>query len=250
MTAQEKLTAEAGSILANKQCARGGVVRCGGCELEPKKPARYCECCGKEISQHQPAKASETIDTDWAPKRSAWDLRCPKCGGPSLDGGICQVCQKPAPPVDRTEPAPRVNHAESASPKPQAPVTPSPSAVSSAAPAPIAPSHGASHSAPTPTPVSAFEPRAVPQPPVSMRERTPVPQPRQVPADAAGERPRRAVGPAVRPKAPAKTANRAYSFALIAASVVLVAVIGAAADYFFVQQEPAAARVEPPAAAP
>src|SRR5262245_863107 len=175
MTAQEKLTAEAGSILANKQCARGGVVRCGGCELEPKKPARYCECCGKEISQHQPAKASETIDTDWAPKRSAWDLRCPKCGGPSLDGGVCQICQKPTPPADPTEPSSTPNHAAApaAGTPPAPPAGPSASIVlrhPMSAPAPHAMA-----APPTPAPQRVAPPPSLSEIPIIpvARERTP-----------------------------------------------------------------------------
>jgi TonB family protein len=82
-----------------------------------------------------------------------------------------------------------------------------------------------------------------------MLERT-TPQARRIQVDAPGERPRRPVGAAVRPKAPAKTANRANSFGLIAASVALVAVIGAAADYFFVNQEQVSTRAEQPAAPP
>ena len=79
-------------------------MRCAGCELEPKKPARYCECCGKEISQHQ-AKAPETIDTDWAPKRSAWDLRCPKCGVPVSTAASARFARgRRLPPI---EPIPR-----------------------------------------------------------------------------------------------------------------------------------------------
>jgi protein TonB len=53
----------------------------------------------------------------------------------------------------------------------------------------------------------------------------------------------------VRPRVQPKP-NRAYSYALIAASVLLVAGVGAAADYFFVHQEQGAvvARAEEPAA--
>ena len=85
--------------------------------MDPLSPARYCECCGREISQsqnesgepHRAAAQPETVEADtglydWAPKRSAWDLRCPSCGGPSLDAGRCQACQKAAAPVEPVQP--------------------------------------------------------------------------------------------------------------------------------------------------
>lgn len=209
-------------------------MRCAGCELEPKKPARYCECCGKEISQHQhQPKASETIDTDWAPKRSAWDLRCPKCGGPSLDGGICQVCQKPTPPADRAESSSTSNHAGV------------PAAVPSQAP-PDAPRASmtppGSHSmtaAPTPAPQ-----RAVPPPHFSelqtipiARERTPTPAPRRSQTDAATPDRSRRPAAASAGRVQSKQPKSAYSFALIAASVAVVAALGAAADWLFVHQD-------------
>jgi len=85
--------------------------------MDPLKPARYCQCCGREISPNQnesgdPHRAAAQPDTveadtglyDWAPKRSAWDLRCPSCGGPSLDGGHCQACHKAADPIEPVQP--------------------------------------------------------------------------------------------------------------------------------------------------
>src|SRR5262245_12743710 len=74
-----------GRVLANV-IGRRIFVRCGGCEIDPLKPARYCECCGREISPNQngsgephrsaaqPATvAADSELYDWAPKRSAWD---------------------------------------------------------------------------------------------------------------------------------------------------------------------------------
>ena len=91
-------------------------MRCVGCEIDPLSPARYCECCGREISPnqnksgepHRAAAPPETVEADaglydWAPKRSAWDLRCPSCGGPSLDAGRCQ-CQKAAGSIEPVQP--------------------------------------------------------------------------------------------------------------------------------------------------
>jgi len=85
--------------------------------MDPLSPARYCECCGREISPnqnesgepHRAAAQPETVEADtglydWAPKRSAWDLRCPSCGGPSLDAGRCQACQKAAAPIEPVQP--------------------------------------------------------------------------------------------------------------------------------------------------
>jgi periplasmic protein TonB len=77
-------------------------VRCTNCETEPLKVARYCECCGRELlagqtshnaAQATKAEAATDVD-DWAPKphRNA-DLRCPSCGGPSLDGNRCAACR-------------------------------------------------------------------------------------------------------------------------------------------------------------
>src|SRR6185295_13459521 len=109
-----------GRVLANVNRAEV-FVRCVGCEMDPLSPARYCECCGREISPnrnesgepHRAAAQPETVEADtrlydWAPKRSAWDLRCPNCGGPSLDAGRCQACQKAADPI---EPAGQPGHA-------------------------------------------------------------------------------------------------------------------------------------------
>lgn len=213
-------------------------MRCGPCELDQKKPARFCECCGKEISQHQ-AKASEAIDTDWAPKRSAWDLRCPKCGGPSLDGGVCQVCQKPTPPVDRGDSSstPRHSEAPAASPHPQ---PAGPTVAMPSRPQMTAPYQGAMHAAPAP-------PREMPPPPLSevptipvARERTPTPLPRrpQTEASTPDRSHRPPVAAARRPSVQQKKKpSQAYSFALIAASVVIVAALGAAADWLFVRQD-------------
>lgn len=212
-------------------------MRCAGCELDPKKPARYCECCGKEISQHQPAKASETIDTDWAPKRSAWDLRCPKCGGPSLDGGVCQVCQKPTPPSDRAESSPATNHAgAAAAPSPQ--TTPGgPTAAVQSRPVMSAPAQQSIM--PTPPPQRAAQPvpfselKTIP----IAKDRTPTPPPRRSQSDAAtpdrSHRPAGANSGRVQSKQP----SRAYSYGLIAASVAVVAALGAAADWMFVNQD-------------
>lgn len=235
-------------------------MRCSGCELQPKKPARYCECCGKEITQHQ-AKAAEPVDTDWAPKRSAWDLRCPKCGGPSLDGGICQVCQRPTPPPDRVETAQNPSPKGAASTQaPPAAAPPTPSSSMPSRPQMAVPAQHAMHPAPTPAPQ-----RVMPPPPLSeiqtipvAREKTPTPQLRRVQPDAApADRTRR---PAVAGRVSSvPKPSQARSFALIAASVLLVAALGAAADWFFVNQEPAVTREaqasmpersEQPAAAP
>ena len=85
----------------------GGSVRCAGCETELRSTARYCDRCGCEV----PAPQTEETPTasrlhDWAPTPSALqDLRCPSCGGPSLDGDRCQACQQPSPSVERVEPA-------------------------------------------------------------------------------------------------------------------------------------------------
>ena len=216
-------------------------MRCAGCELEPKKPARYCECCGKEISQHQ-AKAPETVDTDWAPKRSAWDLRCPKCGGPSLDGGVCQVCQKPTPPADRAESSSDPNHAG-------APAGVAPHAGSAEAPAATPPrsqmTSPAQHGIAAPAPQ-----RAMPPPPLSelptipvARERTPTPVPRRSQTDpATPDRSRRPAVASTRRPVQSKAPSKAYSFGLIAASVAVVAALGAAADWLFVRQGAEVAR--------
>jgi TonB family protein len=96
--------------------------------MDPLSPARYCECCGREISPnqnesgapHRAAAQPETVEADaglydWAPKRSAWDLRCPSCGGPSLDAGRCQACQKAAAPI---EPVQQVAPASQVAPTP------------------------------------------------------------------------------------------------------------------------------------
>ena len=82
-------------------------MRCAGCETELRSTARFCDRCGCQVA------APLTEDTpapsrlhDWAPTPSALqDLRCPSCGGPSLDGDRCQACQQPAPLVERVEPA-------------------------------------------------------------------------------------------------------------------------------------------------
>lgn len=215
-------------------------MRCSGCELQPKKPARYCECCGKEITQHQ-AKAAEPVDTDWAPKRSAWDLRCPKCGGPSLDGGICQVCQRPTPPSDRADSSSTHNHSASPAATPHGQPG-GPTSSMSSRPQMAVPAQGAMH-VPTPAPQ-----RVMPPPPLSeiqtipvAREKTPTPQLRRVQTDAASADRARRPAVAGRVSSVAKP-SQTRSFALIAASVLLVAGLGAAADWFFVNQEPSVIR--------
>jgi TonB family protein len=212
-------------------------VRCAGCELEPKKPARYCECCGKEISQHQ-AKAPETIDTDWAPKRSAWDLRCPKCGGPSLDGGVCQVCQRPTPPADHAEFSSTANHAGAPAAVPSQAPPEAPRASMTPRPPMTPPGPHGITAAPTPAPQRVMPPQhfselqTIPL----AKERTATPPPRRSQIDAAT--PDRSHRPTVAStrRVQSKQPNRAYSFGLIAASVAVVAALGAAADWLFVHQ--------------
>src|SRR6476646_9175426 len=65
-----------GRDLATQNAGRG-VVRCADCETEPLSPARYCECCGREIAPHE-AQAEETASglDDWAPNPNpTLDLR-------------------------------------------------------------------------------------------------------------------------------------------------------------------------------
>ena len=96
-------------------------MRCAGCETELRSTARFCDRCGCQVA------APLTEDTpapsrlhDWAPTPSALqDLRCPSCGGPSLDGDRCQACQQPAPLVERVEPAAPPIDTSTASAKPQ-----------------------------------------------------------------------------------------------------------------------------------
>jgi periplasmic protein TonB len=103
-----------------------------------------------------------------------------------------------------------------------------------------APVPSAMHAAPTPAP-----PRAMPPPPLSelptipvARERTPTPLPRRQPTEATPDRSRRPVAAATRrPGVQSKKQSQAYSFALIAAAVAVVAVLGAAADWMFVHQD-------------
>jgi protein TonB len=95
-------------------------VRCDECESDPLSTARYCECCGRELSLHQtqaneipvvdvraaePLHANEHAEKaeagsglyDWAPNpNAAAELRCPSCDGPSLDANLCQACQQPS----------------------------------------------------------------------------------------------------------------------------------------------------------
>ena len=62
--------------------------------------------------RHRRRKPLQRADWhDWAPTPNAQqDLRCPSCGGPSLDGDRCQACQQPSPSVERGElPAPPID---------------------------------------------------------------------------------------------------------------------------------------------
>jgi TonB-like protein len=87
-------------------------VRCTNCEKDPLKAARYCECCGRELlpgqTSHDTAQASKAepaadVD-DWAPKphRNS-DLRCPSCGGPTLDGNRCAACRASDSPAGHAQ---------------------------------------------------------------------------------------------------------------------------------------------------
>lgn len=52
-------------------------MRCADCETEPLSPARYCECCGREIAPHE-EQLEETASglDDWAPNPNpTLDLR-------------------------------------------------------------------------------------------------------------------------------------------------------------------------------
>jgi TonB family protein len=148
--------------------------------MDPLSPARYCECCGRELSPHQKeageadkkgghaGKTSNAAEVDdWAPKGSAWDLRCPSCGGPSLDGGRCQPCQKAdAAPA---KPAAALSEAAKAAAKGQ----PVDKTLSYAALAAAASASGSTETAPRPsTSPSVSEKRAM----------LPIPEPKTVPA--------------------------------------------------------------------
>ena len=114
-------------------------MRCVGCEMDPQAPARYCECCGTEISPqqshhgpsdragHAPVEKKEPASThdDWAPKGNSWDLRCPSCGGPSLDRGRCPACQRAADSLGVAN-VPAVKAAQAKTPAPPAPATSQP----------------------------------------------------------------------------------------------------------------------------
>jgi TonB family protein len=125
-------------------------VRCVGCEKEPPGPARFCECCGCEIPPGQNEAEGTPRENsglyEWAPNPGSWDLRCPSCAGPSLDGGRCQACQASSV---------KVEPAKSAEPEKHVAVN----SLSSSAPS-AASSHGPSESA---NPAKAHSPRALPE---------------------------------------------------------------------------------------
>jgi TonB family protein len=87
-------------------------VRCPECEPKQPAAARYCECCGHELSDHgdhhemhsAAAPTEQSSDLyDWAPSPNRTsDLRCPTCAGPSFDGNRCQACREQAT-VQRTQ---------------------------------------------------------------------------------------------------------------------------------------------------
>ena len=119
-------------------------MRCAECEPDPLIAARFCECCGRELVLHQ-TQAEETSPVngplaetpqvsahageadagsglyDWAPKPNpASELRCPNCGGPSLDRDRCQACQQ-ASSIECTDPATPARNEATASPKSEPP---------------------------------------------------------------------------------------------------------------------------------
>jgi hypothetical protein len=74
-------------------------VRCTDCETEQLKLARYCECCGREMSLHE--TQAEEVDAsgadDWAPNPNpTYDLRYQSWVGPSLDDDSSQSGHEPS----------------------------------------------------------------------------------------------------------------------------------------------------------
>lgn len=212
-------------------------MRCVGCEMDPQAPARYCECCGKELSPQQAHAGSAghvsaekkepvTAHDDWAPKGNSWDLRCPSCGGPSLDRGRCPACQRAADSLGVAN----VPTAKAAQAKPPAP----PPAATSR---PVSYTETV-YTAPTPKAAStrsdtarmaamAADNTAAPNPKVIWAARTEGAPPERKPA--------RAAVPA-RPATP-DTAKRALPWVVLSTAVGVVCAISVGAWLFF-QEEP------------
>jgi TonB family protein len=110
-------------------------VRCAECERETSEAARFCECCGRELTREvahhveppasaalrhdstpEPAIASYEPGTtaasmeanDWAPnpESAPGQKRCPSCNGPSVDGKRCEVCRDVATAETLSHPTP------------------------------------------------------------------------------------------------------------------------------------------------
>ena len=87
--------------------AKGVVVRCANCQTESLNLARYCHCCGREMSLDE--TQAEEVDAsgadDWAPNPNPTsDLRYQSCLGPSLDGDSSQPVHEPSA-ITETNPA-------------------------------------------------------------------------------------------------------------------------------------------------
>lgn len=95
-------------------------MRCADCETEPLSPARYCECCGREIALHQ-EQSEETLSgaDDWAPNPNpTLDLRyeahqpsAPEATGASSQDAsaramVAKADMPPAQPEATTTPIP------------------------------------------------------------------------------------------------------------------------------------------------
>ena len=252
-------------------------MRCSDCESEPLNPARYCECCGRELvlldnGTHQvdghaektSALSAHAVETDpiddandWAPTPSALSvLRCPTCGGPSFDGGPCQACHEPSPapsPIEDPNSAPPAASEATASAKTQ----PVEDAVSSAAATSIASSQDCSDrtaSANAETPLTLPEPATTPardqgaaaSGPTLETETVTSPEvlPKRAKAVAVQtENARRPVLVPKRPSVPATPERRHPSIALVATGVV-VAAIGAGVFGLRLHEKSVMARAE------
>ena len=67
-------------------------MNCAECQTDPLTPGHYCPCCGRKLSLQEQRAAEATSATSPA-------ARCQSCGGPSVDGDLCQSCKEAYAPV-------------------------------------------------------------------------------------------------------------------------------------------------------
>ena len=255
-------------------------MRCADCETEPLNLARYCECCGCEMSLHEaqaeepslfsdadPSPSSEEAEEpssvsgeadevdasgadDWAPNPNPTsDLRYQSCIGPSLDGDSSQPNYEPSA-ITYTDPAtPQGNDVTASADTQPAEDSVSSASIASTASSQDAPGHAIVASGGTPqalteaTTTSVKEKVAVAKALETDVVKTRETLPKRAKVDAIEtERVRRSADVVRRPNIPVAPQRRYQPIALVAA--VVFAAIGIGAPWIRFHNVPGLGRLE------